>query len=75
MADCTGVGRLCAEWVRTQKNCPEFTDVVRANGERAQLLAALKGIHEHCPCDPDINPRWQAAWDAMRAAIAKAEGR
>lgn len=40
----------------------------------SDLLAALKAVRETCPADPDINPRWQAAWDAMVGAIARAEG-
>lgn len=47
--------------------------IVRACNSHHDLLAALKAVHEHCPCDKDINPRWNAAWDAMEAAIAKAE--
>lgn len=38
------------------------------------LLAAAKAVRATCPADPDINPRWNAAWDALIAAIAKAEG-
>lgn len=39
-----------------------------------ELLDAAKAVRETCPADPDINPRWNAAWDALLAAIAKAEG-
>lgn len=39
------------------------------------LLAAAKAVFETCPVDYDINARWQATWDALVAAIAKAEGK
>ena len=39
------------------------------------LLQALKAVDATCPCDPDINERFQAAWDMLKAAIARAEGR
>lgn len=39
------------------------------------LLAAARAVAETCPCDPDINPQWEAAWDALATAIVKAEGR
>jgi hypothetical protein len=38
------------------------------------LYAAAVGVREACPCDPDINPRWNAAWDMLCAAIEKAKG-
>ena len=38
------------------------------------LLAACKGVFEWCQCDPDINPNWLRAWNAMLAAIKRAEG-
>jgi hypothetical protein len=37
------------------------------------LLEACKAVKATCPADPDINPEWQAAWDLLLAAIAKAE--
>lgn len=64
---------LDAELTALDRTVTEFTN--RAVNSHHELLAALKGIHEHCPCDPDINPRWLAAWDAMHAAITRAEGR
>lgn len=39
-----------------------------------ELLAGAEAVVATCPCDPDINPRWYAAWMSLRAAIAKARG-
>lgn len=39
------------------------------------LLEAAKRVAETCPRGPYINPRWEAAWDALTFAIVKAEGR
>ncbi len=49
------------------------SDVNRKNPALVDLLAACRAVRETCPADPDINPRWNAAWDSMIAAIAKAE--
>lgn len=54
---------------------PEQQANVRLITAAPDLLAACKAIDEFCPCDPDINPRFDAAWRSMLAAIAKAEGR
>lgn len=40
-----------------------------------ELLAACRAIQKYCPCDNDITPEFNAAWHAMLAAIANAEGR
>ncbi len=54
---------------------PDSADNAKLIAAAPELLAAAKSIQEHCPCDYDINAKWHAAWDAMLAAIAKAEGR
>jgi len=38
------------------------------------LLEAAKAARDTCPADPDINERWNAAWNSLLVAIAKAEG-
>ncbi len=38
-----------------------------------ELLEAAKAVRATCPADPDINREWEAAWNALVAAIAKAE--
>jgi hypothetical protein len=44
----------------------------RVLAERNDLLIACEAVFNHCPCDPDINPQWHAAWNQMVAAIKKA---
>ncbi len=42
--------------------------------EREDLLVAAKAVRETCPCDNDITKEFNAAWNLMLAAIAKAGG-
>jgi hypothetical protein len=54
---------------------------VYADGDTApiaavpELLAAAIAIRDTCPCDDDITNEFNAAWNLLLAAIAKAEGR
>jgi adenine-specific DNA methylase len=41
--------------------------------QNRELVEALKGIRDHCPCDPDTTNKFYAAWQKMLEAIAKGE--
>lgn len=38
--------------------------------QNTALAEALKGIREHCPCDPDVTDEFYKAWQAMLAALS-----
>jgi hypothetical protein len=63
-----GLGNLIASLGEEHKEYAEF--IVLACNSHYALVEALKGIREHCPCDPDINQKWYAAWQAMLAALS-----
>jgi hypothetical protein len=63
-------------------DCTESGNTFNQDRANAHLIAAAPDLYEaanavkdSCPCDPDINPKWEAAWFALKQAIAKAEGR
>ena len=36
-----------------------------------ELYDALASLLDECPCDPDINPEWLAAWESARDLRAR----